>query len=338
MTTKFIFIRFILFISTAVLVNGFFLPVYYNADYPHPLTPEFDSRIKTENRKWIQENKPDIVLIGDSVLYEGVNPLLLNVELGRQTYAITIPGSGTASWYLLIKNVILGSTYRPKYIVILFRNTMLTVPQYRTTGRYFPLLDDFATKNEPLVADLAFINQMSPLEKFAQRYIPIYSLRLEIRQDLDNLIRYAPTSTLVGCDRECTDNAVGSIFGREVDPSALNQMLEDAAKTLYAPQEMVFENQVGESFLPYIIQIAQENNINLIFVKTKIFGSEPVELIAYSKSLEEYFLKFDDVFLLDFSQDPQITQDYYVDSLHMNSYGKDLFTKIFAEKMKLIIK
>ena len=336
MKPKHIFIRFILFISVSLLASGYFLPAYYNVPYPAPLSPQFDSTVKTEHQNWIQENQPEIVLIGDSVLYEGVDPLLLTAELGNETYAITVPGSGTASWYLLMKNVIFESTYRPKYVVILFRNTMLSVPQYRTTGRYFALLDDFASKNEPLVAELAFINQMSPLEKFAQQYIPIYSLRLDIREDLDNFIRYRPTSTFVGCDRECTDDAVSSIFGREVDPIALNDMLEDAAQTLYAPEEMDFENQVEASFLPYMIQLAKENNIHLIFVKTKIFGAEPVELIEYSKSLKEYLLKSEDVFLLDFSQDPRITQDFYVDSLHMNPYGKTEFTKILANELNEI--
>lgn len=336
MYTKPILVRFAILMFGVLLASGFFLPAYYNIPYPARLGPQFDSGIKNEHQKWIQQNQPDIVLIGDSVLYEGVDPLLLDAELGNKTYAVTVPGSGTASWYLLIKNVILQSSHRPKYIIILFRNTMLTVPQYRTTGRYFALLDDFASKNEPLVTDLAFINQMSPIEKFAEQYLPLYSLRLEIREDLNNLVRYRPTA-LIGCSRECTDNAVNSIFGREVDQIALNQMMEDAAQTLYAPEEMDFEKQVEESFLPYIVQLAQEHNINLIFVKTKIFGAEPIELIEYSKSLEDYLMKSEDVTLLDFSQDIRITQKFYVDSLHMNSYGKEEFTKILAEKLRQVI-
>lgn len=337
MNTKPLLVRFAMFMFGVLLASRFFLPVYYNVPYPAPLGPKFDSKIKADHQKWIQQNQPDIVLIGDSVLYEGIDPLLLNAELGNKTYAITVPGSGTASWYLLMKNVILESTHRPKYIVILFRNTMLTVPQYRTTGRYFALLDDFASKTEPLVADLAFINQMSPIEKFAEQYIPLYSLRLEIREDLNNLIRYRPTSTFAGCDRECTDNAVTSIFGREVDAIALHQMMEDAAQTLYAPHEMDFAKQVDESLLPYIIQLTQEHNVTLIFVKTKIFGAEPIELIEYSKLLEEYLMKSENVFLLDFTQDARIMQDFYADSLHMNSYGKEKFTKFLADALKQII-
>ena len=336
MDSKHTFIRFLLFMVGILLISSLYLPVHYNMPYPAPLGPQFEADIKREHISGIEENRSDYVLIGDSVLYEGVDPLQLSEELGENVYSLAIPGSGTASWYLAIKNVVLEANHHPGNIVIFFRNTMLTVPQYRTTGRYLDLLDDYATRNEPLLLELAFINQMSPVERFAQQYIPLYSARLEIREDLDNLLRYAPASRLLKCDRECTDDAVSSIFGREVDPSALNQLMEDAAQTLYSPQEMDFERQLDESLLPPLIRLAQQNHINLLFIRTRIYGPEPSALADYSHSLDTYLQEQENVFLIDFSSDPRITIDYYVDSLHMNSYGKQEFTKILAEEFKQI--
>lgn len=329
--------RYLIFLIGFMLAGNIFLSNHYNIPYPAPLGPQFEAGIKDEHMRRITETQPDLVLIGDSVLYEGVDPILLSEQLGKKTYAITVPGSGTASWYLLMKNVIFESPYRPKYITILFRNTMLTVPQYRTTGKYFPLLDDFATKKEPLVTELAFVNQMSPLERFMQRYIPVYSARLEIRTDMDNMLRYKPTSMVLNCDRTCTDNAVGSIFGREVDPIALSQMLEDAAKTLYDPKEMDFEKQLGTSLLPYIIELAKKNDVSLVFVRTKVFGPNPAALNEYSEALDRYLSGHHGVFLLDFSHDTRITQIHYVDSLHPNQFGKREFTKMLADEFKNII-
>lgn len=338
MNSKSVFIRYLIFTCGLVLVSIFLLPRHYNISYPAPLGPTFNPDLKKEYIRDIEVNQPDIVLIGDSVLYEGVDPDQLSNELGVKSYSMARVGAGTASWYLTIKNIILASQYRPKYVVIFFRNTMLTVPQYRTTGRYFELLDDFAEKNEPLVSKLAFIDQMSPIEQFAQKYIPVYSARLEIRQDLDHLIRYTPTSILAGCDRACTDDAVSSIFGREVDPIALDQLMEDAASTLYAPQEMNFDKQVNDSFLPYMIQLAQKNNINLIFVRTKVNGNEPLALERYAKSLNAYLKDQKNVYLVDFTHDPRILPEYFVDSLHMNAHGKQVFTTFLADEFKKIIK
>lgn len=336
MNPKIIFLRFLLFTGGALLVSGFFLPGYYNLPYPAPLGPQFEPDIKKEHIKGIEERQPDLVLIGDSVLYEGIDPVVLADRAGLETYAITAPGSGTAAWYLLMKNIVLESAYRPRYLAIPFRNTMLTVPQYRTTGRYFELLDDFAGRNEPLVSQLSFVNQMNPLARFAEQYIPIYSARLELRNDLDNLVRYTPASIL-GCSRRCTDEAVSSIFGREVDPMALNQMMEDAAKTLYAPEEMDFEAQIGDSFLPYMIQLAQKNQMELIFIRTKIFGPEPLTLNQYAADLDAYLLANEHVHLLDYSKDPRIVESDYVDSLHMNDFGQQKFTKILADDLSSAI-
>lgn len=329
------FLRFLTALGVVLLASGILLPRRYNFSYPAKLGPVFDARVKGEHIQGIERSQPNFVLLGDSTLYEGVDPVLLAAGLGQPVYEMATPGSGTAAWYLQMKNIILESTHRPKYVIIFFRNTMLTVPQYRTTGRYFALLDDYATKNEALVSDLAFVNQMSPLERFAEQYIPLYTARVEIRDDLDNAIRYL-LPRLLGCDRDCTNEAVSSIFGREVDPVALNLVQEDASKTLYAQEELNFETQVETSLLPHMIELAQKNNIKLIFVRMRIFGPEP-EMSAYRNELDSYLLQQDNVFLLDYWNDPRISESYYVDSLHMNALGKKEFTKILSEELKAII-
>lgn len=337
MNAKIVFTRFVFFIFTAMLASGILIPIRYNFSYPAKLGPEFDAGIRAEQLGKINRAKPDLILIGDSILEEGVDSTLLSNELGISSYKAAIPGSGTASWYLFMKNIVFEAKHRPEYVIILFRVTMLTVPQYRTTGKYFFLLDDYAYKNESLVAELAFINQMNPFEKFAEQYIPIYTTRVKIREDLDNALRYPAASILAGCNRECTDNAVGSIFGREVDPVALNLAQEDAAKTLYASEEMDFESQIETSLLPHIIELAQKNNTTLILVRTKVYGPETKELAKYTLLLDNYLAQQESVILLDFANDPRVLESYYIDSLHMNANGRREFTIMLAEEIKPLI-
>jgi hypothetical protein len=336
MNTRQIFLRFLAALGVVLLASGILLPRRYNFTYPAALGPVFEPGVKGEHIQGIEKSKPDIVLIGDSVLYEGVDPVLFAEGLGMPVYEMATPGSGTAAWYLQMKNIVFESTHRPKYVFIFFRNTILTVPQYRTTGRYFALLDDYATKNETLVSNLAFVNQMSPLEQFAQRYIPLYTARVDIRDDMDNAIRYIPSSSILNCNRECTQEAVSSIFGREVDPVALNLVQEDASKTLFAQEELDFVNQLDTSLLPHMIELAQKNNVTLVFVRARVFGPEP-EMSAYRNALDAYLNGQDGVVLLDFWQDPRIIEAYYVDSLHMNALGKKEFTKILTEEFKAIL-
>ena len=336
MNSRLTFLRFIIAIGSVLLVSGILIPRQYNLDYPATLGPIFDPDVKSEHIQGIRETEPDIILLGDSVLYQSVNPELLAEGLKMPIYEMATPGSGTAAWYLQMKNIIFDAPHLPKYIVIFFRNTMLTVPQYRTTGRYFALLDDYATKNEPLVIERAFISQMTPLEKFAQKYIPLYTAREEIRQDMDNALRYLPTALLLNCDRPCTDDAVSSIFGREVDPVALNLAQEDAAKTLYAEAELSFEDQIDSSLLLPMIELAQKNGVKLIFVRSRVYGPEP-EMSAYRNSLDTFLTGREGVYLLNYWNDPRIFESYYVDSLHMNSLGMEKFTEIFMRELGDIV-
>jgi hypothetical protein len=151
-----------------LVVTGSLLPAYYDMPYPNTLGPTFDPRLSKRKMNYISNHRVDIVLIGDSVLYTGVDQELLSTQLGMETYNIGERGTASAIWYLILKNVILKSAYKSRCVVIIFRGTMLTVLQFRTTGPYFSLLDNYSRGHEPLVTRLAFINHMNPLEKLAE--------------------------------------------------------------------------------------------------------------------------------------------------------------------------
>lgn len=336
MNPKDLFPRFAYALLALLFLSGVLLPIRYNMPYPASLAPRFDARIKNEHRAGIERDRPGMVLLGDSVLEEGVDAALLSADLGLGAYKVVIPGSGTAAWYLFMKNVLFEADHRPNQLIVLFRITMLTIPQYRTGGKYFYLLDDYAGEVEPVTAQAAFIDLMNPLEKFAAQYIPAYSARVEIREDLDNALRY-PLPALAGCDRLCTDEAVGSIFGREVDPIALSLAQEDAAKLLYAPEETDFDRQLGTSLLPHMIELAQKQGVRLVFVRTKVYGPQTAALRQYTQDLDAYLAAQDGVILLDFENDPRILDSFYADSLHMNPYGKREFTKLLAAEFEELL-
>jgi hypothetical protein len=344
MNSRPVFSRYLWFLFLFVVVSSFILPQRYGIPYPQNLGPQFTPNVRREPIDAISANKPDIVLVGDSVLYLGVDPDALSNQLGMKTYSIGVPGSGSAVWFLLLKNVILDSSRHPKVVVILFRDTMLTVPDYRTTGRYFGLVDDYAGRNEPLVEQLAYINQMSPLEKLAEQYLPLYAARWEIRERLDSRIRYTVPSVLLNCPIDCVDGATNSVFGRErVDVVALNQAIEDAGSLLYSPEAMDFNRQINRSFLPAMIQLAQENGIKLIFVRTRTliypkYAVEPLALRNYIISLGQYLSGQKNVYFLDFAYDVRIKDLYFFDSLHFNAEGNRAFTKILADELKPLLK
>ncbi|MDD2922607.1 MAG: SGNH/GDSL hydrolase family protein [Anaerolineales bacterium] len=336
--------RYLWILIVLLLSGSFILPSRYGIPYPQTLGPKFDPIIKREYINAITENKPDVVLLGDSILYFGVDQTQLTSLLNTETYSMGIPGSASAVWYLALKNMILESAHTPKYVVILFRDTVLTLPSFRTTGRYFELLDDFARTREPLTTELAFVNHMSPAEKIAERYFPLYSARWEIRIRLDGRLRYGAASALLNCPQPCADEALNSIFGKQgVDVVALNRAVEDSQQTLYTSAAMNFEKQIDKSFLPAMIRLAQENNVALIFVRTKTltypeYDSEPPALRAYIQSLKEYLSRQNGAAFLDLAHDKRIERAYFSDNLHFNAEGKTAFTQILADELKALVK
>ena len=344
MNLKSTFSKYLATLIAILFLSNLLLFAFSNIPYPHALGPEFNPTIKREYTRDISKQRPDIVLIGDSVLYYGVDELNLAKRLNTQTYKIGIRGSASAVWYLTLKNIILNSTYRPKYVIIVFHDTILTRPSFHTTGHYFELLDDFAGQNEPLVTELAFINHMTPAEKIAEQYFPLYSMRWEIRTRLDERLRYSAASALLNCHQPCADDALNSIFGKQgVDVVALNRAVEDSQQGLYTSTAMDFKNQINKSFLPATIRLAQENNIALIFVRTKTltypeYASEPAALRAYIEALKIYLSQQNNVSFLDFAHNKRIENAYFSDLLHFKSEGKVVFTQILADELKSLIK
>ncbi len=333
---KYVLLLGFLFITLSIVVRQ-----AYDLPYPAQLGPQFDNFVRMEDRNRISEKQAEIVLLGDSILALGMNPAQLENHLGRVVYSLARPGSASASWYLSFKNMIGYASPRPRYVVIFFRDSILTAPGYRVNGKYFTLIDELAYRDDTLVIEKAFVQQSGPLEQFIEKYFPVYSGRLQVRETLDYYIRYGLTS-LAGCDPGCNENANYIVFNdNNIDNVLLVEAIATAESYLYTPQRLDFDNQVSRSFLPDIITLAEENDIQLIFVRTKHFtyptlASQPLALQEYSKKLAVY-LEQNNIPLLDFSSDPRLTENLYVDSHHMSEQGAVVFTKIVGEALMGII-
>lgn len=335
-----VFRHYLWMLAAALLLGGFILPARYHMPYPHPLGPTFDPIVKMEYARQISALQPKVVVIGDSVVVFGVDQDALTRELGAPAYALGMPGSTSAAWYLMLKNIVAESTPVPPYVVLPFRDTILTLPTYRTTGYYFEIVDNFAGRHEPLVTQLSYLNAMSPLEKFAEAYIPLYSARWRLREGLDTRLRYGLSDKL-GIERERVNDALNYLFGKQqgLDATALNSAANDSPKILYNDQAYDFESQLEKSYLPHMIRLAQEHGFTLVFVRTKTqvypdASAEPPGLRRYSAALADYLNAQENVLFLDLGHDPRLERKYYLTDLHFNAEGKQLFTKILAEELK----
>ena len=136
------------------------------------------------------------------------------------------------------------------------------------------------------------------------------------------------------------DEAVNKVFG-DPEIAQLNAIINSVDSYLYQPEKLDFEAQLPRSFLPEIIRLCQENDIQLTLVRIKVRefstpDSQPEGMIEYIQSLEKYLVE-NDVIFFDFGTDPRIDANDFYDPLHMTETGRKTFTEILAESLNEVV-
>ena len=337
-----LFTRYLLWLLILTILVSFVIPIYFNVPYPKPLGPDFDPAARMDYRKDINEGQPGVVLLGDSILHYGIDPQDLEKRTNTPTYSISIQGSGSAVLYLVTKNEIAAAKSKPKYLVVFFRDTLLTTPDFRVLGSYMTQIDELAGSEETLLLQLAYINQMSFIEKAADQYFPLYSARRVIWQSINKHNRTLLPRSFLNCGLECTNTALTSVINKDdFENSLQGNAVQIADEQLYKPENMNFEERLPLSFLPEIVRLCNENGIQLILVRTKNTfipdaEHERPEIQRYIQDLNHYAGE-NNVILLDFAYDDRLTPDLFRDAFHLKEEGKKKFTEILSESLSKLI-
>ena len=336
------FLRYLSLLFIALSGLSVYIPQRYTISYPKPLGPEFDEEIRINYLESLEGSKAEIVLMGDSTLGEAVDFVLLEQELKKEIMPIGIPGSAATLWYLIIKNNIIQSVHKPAYLILFIRDTVMTVPEYRTTGAYFNFIDEYSNSKDEILIQKAYTGQMSFVGKIAEQYLPVYGSRWRIRESIDFYIRYPLPKTLLDCNSNCMLMSMKIVFSQaDIDEKRLSDALFAADTLLYEKKTLDFNKTVEKSFLPEIIRLTNQNNTRLIFVRIKTMrfpteGDEPPELKVYFSDMQRY-LDENGVSYLDFSRTQNITREHFSDNVHMNKEGKELFTPLLIGELKKLI-
>lgn len=323
-----------------LLGSSMLLPAAFHGPYPHPPGPVFDAQVSRLYLHEIEQKRPRIVLLGDSMLTKGVDVDAFQKFIRVRTYKLDIPGASSALWYLVLKSNIVPAQPAPRTVVILFRDTMLTAPSFRTSGPYLGMIDKFAAPDDTLLLERAYLSQIGPMQAAVERYFPPYTYRAAIRDRLDAGLRHV-LPALQGCDPACADAAMSDVLG-DVEPARFARSVRQAEQVLYTPDALDFAARVDASFLPAIIELSKGSGIRLVFVRapTNVFpdpASEPEGLKTYFAALAAYLAQ-QDIPLLDLSRVEGIGPGQFVDPHHMTLEGKAIFSRVLAEALKSLIK
>ena len=287
----------------------------------------------------MEKAKPEIVLLGNSMLGESVDERLFMQQTGLHTLKLWKGGWASATWYLAIKNVIIPADPKPQAVVIFFRDHSLTDPGYRVRDRYKEDIDKLSGTDEPLLERLAYLNAMNPLTYWLNQNWSLIRKREDVKGGLESNVKSWVGSVYGHENGDSVNQSIEQIFGTEnllAGELGKAQLKSEAVsnKDLYD-----FEKSLPVSFLPTMVQLARDNDVKLVFVRVKRRReakgvSTPAGLDSYIRDMGEW-LEQQQVPFIDFSGEARLKLEHYADGDHLNQDGgRVLFTQLLTERLK----
>ena len=265
----------------------------------------------------LEQQNPSLIFLGNSILDTRIDPITVSEITGIRTQSLAINGSAPGIWYLQLKNIIGKTSIKSPIVYIFFYDNLITQP-ISTTGR--------SDKNliEPMLIypDKRFFSisrDTSWKGHLTLIIYPIIKRREEIKTYLNQF-----ASLFSSINSESVQFKINS--------SGRRQILLKPSTRKYNP----FYEEIEKSFLPAIIQIANEKQIDLVLVKTKKNPSisEKIEIQnlqkSYAKNLSSY-LKSNGVHFIDMAEVNWIDAAMFYDSAHIRSRYKIHYTELFIE-------
>lgn len=332
-----------LFICLAVFIflNGF-LPGWLSVSYPRALGPAFSEEVRYSYKFEIQKEKPQVILLGNSVINSGIDLQLFKQLVGLRSLKFSFPGTASAYWYLLMKSNIPTASPPPRYLLIFFLDNLLTAPELGVNGTaYQALIDEVAGENETVLLQKAYLSQFHPVESLLNSRLPAFGERETLKEKIDNRLKYTLPYSIQRCDKSCLDEALDKTF------TQLNMIQDNFAQVdgnvdPWTGKDWDFNTLVEKSFLPDMITLAREKGIQLVFVREKnarvmTMEDESADMRRYFKQMKDY-LSANGVLYLDFAHEPSLTLDMFRDRMHLSETGQQVFTRLVAEGFISIIK
>jgi len=305
------------------------------------LGPSFKPSIRKDYQIYIEEQKPQVLLLGNSVLDVGLDETQFEQLTNQKPLKVSPMGTASAYWYLVIKNNIVTAGDPPKYLLIFFLDNLLTTPDLGVNGAYLPMIDELAGESETVLLQKAYLNQLNPLEGYLDSHLSIFGERQTIMSRINSKLKYTLPRLFQNCAQPCLDEALDVVF---TEKNMLPDVIQKNPINLgrWSGSEWDFNALVEKSFLPDIIQITREWGINLILVReknSKVMTSqdESLDIRKYFQEMAEY-LKKEGVPLLDFAHDPALTMDLFADEMHLTTQGRTVFTRLVAEGFLSLLK
>lgn len=276
-------------------------------------------------KQTIETNKPDYIVIGNSVVMDAID--LINIESETQSKLVSFAraGKNSAYWYLLVKNVISAAQHKPRAVLLTFNTHGLTSAKSKVTGRYRKDIYQMALGFDHVLHKKAY--DSSALE-YLRHWSTLFRNREKYKAMIDSEIQRF-IRALLGLKLWQVKLFQSRVFApEEMIPLLYQESVHvdnQSRKELYD-----FESQVEHSFLPDILNLLTDKGIRPVAVNLKTNLPLDERHLQYFSKLKQYLFKMNAEYK-DFSSLEGFQEDDFVDSVHMSSKGRSKFTEKFLQ-------
>jgi len=318
-------------------LNARFAPT----DVPESYLPALDGpRVRgpfvPEPLEQLAELDPAYVVIGDSMAGTRIHTTRLSELAGKTAAPLLQAGSGSAYWYLAVKNWVIASGVRPQVVFIFFRDTNLTDVMFRLDEGFRWNIDRVAASEEPAL-DAVIAARTG-------------AVRFKVRSGVDRAY---------GADRARLWLLEGlpDRLGRALEPSRRRRRdfvrdmnarfdfmhlrpFEAADYSQSADRDANFDAYVDRSVLPLMLDEAAGAGITLCFVRVQrrpVDGKPPYQspaLQEYIADLRAYVEQRGAIFHDD-TGDPNLPLEMYEDGDHVNQEWRVHYTENLYERLRV---
>ena len=275
---------------------------------------------------------PGWILIGDSMAGTRIDPDLFTQLSSQRIAPLLYAGSGSAWWYLVLKNWVIPSGTRPRAVFIFFRDTNLTDVLFRIDAAW--ALDTAALAGEDDLNAVVARRRGTRFYQGTETLDALYAAP-QVRRWLGPLVDEWPARAMIPYRRpraqflERLNTRLGLTHLRPMDAADM-QETED--------READFDAFVDKSALPLMLRDARRAGLRLCFVRVRRRpegGRPPYQsraLQRYVSRLRDYLLQGGAGFVDD-TGDPVQELSWYEDGDHLSRDGRRRYTELFVSRL-----
>lgn len=317
-------------------LNARFAPTDIPESYLPALEgPRVRGAFVAEPIQQLAELRPAYVVIGDSMAGTRIHTTRLSELAGGIAAPLLQAGSGSAYWYLALKNWVIASGARPKVVFIFFRDTNLTDVMFRLDEGYRWSIDRVAGDKEPALNAVIAARAgalRSTVRSAADRAYAADRARLWMVPGLPDRV-----GRVLERGRRRRNEFVDKMNAR-FDFTHLRPF-EAADYSGAADRDADFDYFVDRSVLPLMLDEAERAGITLCFVRVQrrpVDGQPPYQspaLRQYVADLRAYVEQRGAIFHDD-TGDPRLSLEMYEDGDHVKMAWRAYYTENLYQHLR----